>query len=249
MQRRAPLAMIAALGLLLTAVVNVGYVFYLIFTFQPAPARVAVASASSPNGAATPSSKADAVASLDDARGRNLDKGVRKAVATGKEAVSTKRVSADANIDADRPQGSSLHAAAIRGNARAAEALLEAGADVNLRDSGGRTPLHVAATWGHADLMRRLLRSGADANATAEGRQTALHMVASRRVPPLAVYADVARVLLENGARPNVRDASGATPLALAEAAAARMTMEGNMKAAADAKEVARLIRARGGVE
>lgn len=224
MQRRAPLAMIAALGLLLTAVVNVGYVFYLIFTFQPAPARSVTASVSSPKGTSQGSSKGsshsspkgDGVATLDGARGNDLARGVRKAVITGREPVSTKRVSASANIEATAPEASALHAAAIRGNARAAEALLEAGADANLRDAGGRTPLHV---------------------------------VASRRVPPLAVYADVTRVLLEGGAKPNVRDASGATPLALAEAAAARMTMEGNMKAAADAKEVARLIRARGGIE
>lgn len=49
----------------------------------------------------------------------------------------------------------------------AVKLLIEAAADVNLRDRGlnNDTPLHVAAYRGSANIMRHLLRAGADINA------------------------------------------------------------------------------------
>lgn len=259
--RRSPhLATIGAFGLLAAGAANLTLIFYMVFTQERRPAPVAVVSATRPKARPAPSiDEAVRRGDVESVRrqasgcrgGENcdLDSRLQKAIAKDDVSVAKVLVSAGANVDAPGFDGSALHAAATRGNARVAEVLLEGGADANARDARGRTPLHIAATWGHADLARELLECGADANATTADKQTALHMAASRSVPPLTSYARVTRMLLEAGARPNARDAGGSTPLALAESTAARMTLEGNMKAAADAKEVARLLRARGGIE
>lgn len=56
----------------------------------------------------------------------------------------------------------SLHEATFRLNTEIVEALIDARADVNARDNGGKTPLHCA---GNAKIAAVRIRSGADANA------------------------------------------------------------------------------------
>uniref|UniRef100_A0A671NIW3 Fibronectin type 3 and ankyrin repeat domains protein 1-like n=1 Tax=Sinocyclocheilus anshuiensis TaxID=1608454 RepID=A0A671NIW3_9TELE len=51
---------------------------------------------------------------------------------------------------------------AISGNAAVASILLQAGADVNIRDKAGKTPLMVAVLNNHVELVKLLLDSGAD---------------------------------------------------------------------------------------
>lgn len=57
---------------------------------------------------------------------------------------------------------SALHYAALSGQPKIVEALLEASADVNCSDTDGRTPLHLAALKGHDDCVRLLMKYGAD---------------------------------------------------------------------------------------
>jgi ankyrin repeat protein len=72
------------------------------------------------------------------------------------------------NADANAP----LHAAAAGGaDAALMRRLVEAGARVNHRQSGGFTALHEVAALGHADVVRLLLDSGAEVDArNNEGR-------------------------------------------------------------------------------
>jgi uncharacterized protein len=58
-----------------------------------------------------------------------------------------------------------LHKAAADGDVAAIETALARGADVNGRDSSGRTPFHVAAYLKKTDVMKALAAKGADGNA------------------------------------------------------------------------------------
>lgn len=63
-----------------------------------------------------------------------------------------------------------------------AEALLDAGADVNARahQGEGDTPLHAAADRGHANMVKLLLARGADPRLAAGDGQTALALAERR---------------------------------------------------------------------
>lgn len=59
-----------------------------------------------------------------------------------------------------------LHAAAQLGHREVCELLVNAGAGLDLRDSGGETALHKASSGGHCEIIRMLLVSGADPSIT-----------------------------------------------------------------------------------
>lgn len=174
----------------------------------------------------------------------NLERNLHDAVVSNQVTVAKVLLAAGAKVNAkDGGRETPLHSAAMEGSTSLVQVLLDAGADVNARDEEGLTPLHSAASWGHIRLVRLLIEAGADVNIRDRNDQTPLHLVASRRVPPLAVYADVTKVLLEAGARPYLRAADGSTPLQRAESAATRLKLDGNLKATGDANEVVMLLR------
>lgn len=90
-------------------------------------------------------------------------------------------------------------------------ALLERGADPNVRADDGWTPLTRAATRGDAGWVKALLDGGADPDARGPGGWTALHYAAARG------SREVVETLLAAGAAVNSKDDSGSTPLSLAK--------------------------------
>lgn len=70
--------------------------------------------------------------------------------------------------------GTALHWAAYYGHLPAALALLEAGAGVNLTNTGGRTPLHMAAARGRLKIVNLLIGRGAKADAKDRSGRVAL---------------------------------------------------------------------------
>jgi ankyrin repeat protein len=62
------------------------------------------------------------------------------------------------------------------GDRESVRALLEAGADPNVRQQGGYTPLHTAAHNDDAELARLLLDHGADPAVKTDDGQTAADM-------------------------------------------------------------------------
>ena len=58
--------------------------------------------------------------------------------------------------------GGPLHSAASANHTGVATILLDAGADPNVKQSGGWTPLHAAAMNGNLELVEQLLAHGAD---------------------------------------------------------------------------------------
>lgn len=103
---------------------------------------------------------------------------------------------------------SPLFEAVKNGDNAAVEALLVKGADVNVKDTNGRTPLHWAALRGNKDVAQLLLAKGADVNARNEFGFTPLHLV--------SVHREVAELLLAKGADVNAKGTDGTTPLHMA---------------------------------
>ncbi len=97
--------------------------------------------------------------------------------------------------------------AAESGNVQEVDRLLDAGADVNVRDSRGETPLFSAALSGSKEIAESLIAHGADVNATDRDGLTPLHLAAyqSRR--------EIVKLLVGKSANVNAKTREGSTPL------------------------------------
>jgi len=100
----------------------------------------------------------------------------------GKDAAAVALV--EAGADTGRPIGEAAYTplmlASANGSLRVAHALIEKGADLNARNSGGVTALMIAAAKGHADVVELLVRAGADVEAQTEHGDTALSIARAR---------------------------------------------------------------------
>src|SRR5262249_34899747 len=98
--------------------------------------------------------------------------------------------------------------AAETGDLAAVKNALEKGADVDARDEGfGRTALMTASMHSVIPIMQALLDAGAGGNLQARLGETALIMAASAR------GGETIKLLLANGADPNIADREQKTPL------------------------------------
>lgn len=93
-----------------------------------------------------------------------------------------------------------LHLACVRNYRIIAKVLLDAGADVELRDSDGATPLHLASQKGNLEIVRLLFAAGADKFARGVFGQSALHYAAQ------AGKEEMVKFLLEQGIPLDIRD-------------------------------------------
>jgi ankyrin repeat protein len=110
---------------------------------------------------------------------------------------------------------SPLMYAARENNAEAALALIETGANPNLRDADGTTALGFAIMNGHYDLAAALIEAGADPDVADRTGMTALYGavdmvfftsdIGRPRMPGSSwlTATDVVRIALEHGANPN----------------------------------------------
>jgi uncharacterized protein len=87
-----------------------------------------------------------------------------------------------------------LHAVAAQESIEEISRLARTGADLNARDSNGRTPLHVAAFGGHGSTAQALIAAGADPNLLDNQRYDAVTIVAVRDELPTL------KALLSSGA-------------------------------------------------
>ncbi|MPC71438.1 Serine/threonine-protein phosphatase 6 regulatory ankyrin repeat subunit C [Portunus trituberculatus] len=78
-----------------------------------------------------------------------------------------------------QPEGvTSLHLAARNGSVYSAKVLIDAGADLNARDSSMRTPLHVSVLGKSTNIMKLLMDAGCDVKAVNDRGFSVLHIAA-----------------------------------------------------------------------
>ncbi|KAL8104599.1 hypothetical protein AgCh_028717 [Apium graveolens] len=100
-----------------------------------------------------------------------------------------------------------LHSAASSGNVEIVELLLNRGADVNLKNNGGRTALHYAASKGWLKIAQILISHDAKLNVKDKVGCTPLHRAASTG------NAELCEFLIEEGAEVDAEDRAGQTAL------------------------------------
>lgn len=100
-------------------------------------------------------------------------------------------------------------------NLEAAELLLAAKADPNLTGQMGFLPLHHAAQRGHLKMVKRFLSLGQEINTPSKDGWTPLHLTVGR-ITDKEKNLPMARLLLRRGAKVNLQDRFGQTPLVLA---------------------------------
>jgi ankyrin repeat protein len=118
---------------------------------------------------------------------------------------------ADVNVQ-DQKQRTPLIFAASAGHTPVVEYLIEAGADVDMRDKDGQSALLYASKRGFNETVALLLDKGADVNLQSAKRGVSALMLA-------AVWDNVelAELLLDHGANPQLTDTFGRTARLLAE--------------------------------
>lgn len=109
------------------------------------------------------------------------------------------------NVDSFRDNNGNtrLILAAVYGNTREVRELIEAGADINIRNKYGMSALMYASERNNADVIRILLRNGANINARNHEGSTSLIIAA------IHGCEESANILMDAGANVRVRNNDG----------------------------------------
>ncbi len=128
----------------------------------------------------------------------------------GREDIIRWLISKGAEVNRPEDPVSALHIAAAWGKRECVLELLEAGADLNVKDPKGWTPVFWCAFSGRHKLLEVLIKRGADVNVRDDHGKTPLHIAAEQG--HLAAVA----TLVGSGAVVMAKEADGASPLHLA---------------------------------
>lgn len=109
-----------------------------------------------------------------------------------------------------------------------AEVLIQHGADINKTDNDGKNPLHMACKkYGSPSMVKLLIKNGANVNEPEDNasKNTPLHLAAMNHADfgflgsnaGNEANEEIATILLEAGADPELKNANGETVMELAE--------------------------------
>ncbi|MCP4106026.1 MAG: hypothetical protein GY749_10890 [Desulfobacteraceae bacterium] len=135
---------------------------------------------------------------------KRLEKLVAKDEQTTRELLDTLKSASD-------KQNLELFSASKKGDIFAVENALNNGADVNARDTKGRSSLIFAVGHGHDSIVDILLKKGASANE--ENEEIGNDGVTVLMLALARGYKGIVELLLDSGANINAKDTSGATAL------------------------------------
>ncbi|MYD99438.1 MAG: ankyrin repeat domain-containing protein [Gammaproteobacteria bacterium] len=96
-------------------------------------------------------------------------------------------------------------------------ALIDAGADVNVRNHKGQAALHCAAKAGFVEIVKLLLAQGAEVDSQDRQGETPLATALRSTVKDKVALMAVVRLLVEAGADPDAKDDRGRTPRGIAD--------------------------------
>ncbi|CAG5909378.1 unnamed protein product [Menidia menidia] len=144
----------------------------------------------------------------------------------------------NAQVEGKSPQ-TALHISVQHKALSAVQILVSYGADVDAVDSSGMTPLHMAAGMLQRDIIASLVRQGADINVAVQNSgNTPLHLAAVAIATKMSKTTDddigCVSDLLELGAKPDVANAAGMTPLHAACAMGSRQLADVLLRHGAD---------------
>lgn len=117
---------------------------------------------------------------------------------------------ADPRLENIRRTSTGLHGFDSNGDLAALEALLEAGADINVQDSSGRTPLSRAMSNRNPAIIRHMIAAGAEMSNPEDWSKGLLSAASNGQPMP-----EIIELAIANGADPNYRDRRGRTALHL----------------------------------
>ena len=129
-------------------------------------------------------------------------------------------LTAGANVDIQIPTGETALSIAIGNNKNlVAKTLLEANAKTDIKDNNGWTPLMLAVYLGRIDTIKDMMNHPGNIDAKNSDGMTALHLTANRSSSGgEKIQTEIAKLLLNRGANPNIRAIDGSTTLHFAAA-------------------------------
>ena len=121
------------------------------------------------------------------------------------------KAGSDLNVLESTRGSSPLITAAAIGRSEAAEILINAGADINLKNEDGSTGLHTAIAFGKTEVGKILIDAGIDLNIKNNDGSTALHTAA------FFCNLEIVEALLEKGADKTLKNKRLKTALEIVE--------------------------------
>jgi len=153
-----------------------------------------------------------ALAELKDDLGENL---FHKAVSSGRKDIVDFLLERGFSVyEKNSSDRTPLHEASAKGYREMAEALISHGADITAKDLKGDTPLHLATRNGHKDVVKLLISARASVNIQNSTGESPLCCALSQQLN--TSFAEIAVLIIENGADSRMKRNDGATPLHIA---------------------------------